>query len=347
MKEAAGCDCLCRLCTNPVSLSFMYWDINKTLTYNALFNFIVGARGVGKTYGAKQFVIKDFIKNDRQFVYVRRYKEELKKMKTFFDDIMEAFPEHELKYDRGFFYIDGKACGCPLALSTAKVEKSTPFPRVATIIFDEFILDKGYHHYLPDEVTNFLELYSTVARDRDVRVFFLSNALTITNPYFLYFDLTIPYNKNNIKCENDILIEVIKDTEYSDHMKNTRFGKIIAGTEYGNYNMDNEFYRDNFDFIGKKSVTAKYLFAIKYKDTIFGVWLDLAQGCQVVSYDYDKTLPVIYSLTIDDHTPNTYLLKGQKPFLLEQFFKNYKMGLVRFESMNIKNVCQELIKMTL
>lgn len=325
----------------------MYWDINKVLSYNALFNFIVGARGVGKTYGAKDFVIKDFINNGNQFVYVRRFREEMKKLSHFFEDIADKYSEHTLKYNRGEFIIDNFPAGSALALSTAKIEKSTPFPHVKTIIFDEFILDKGYHHYLPDEVTNFLELYSTVARDRDVRVFFLSNALTVTNPYFLYFDLQLPYGKKSISCKNDILIEVIKDDEYSNHMKNTRFGKIISGTAYGNYNIDNEFYRDNYNFIGKKSVTAKHIFTFIYKGTYYGVWLDIQQGCEVVSFDWDKTNKVIYSLTIDDHTPNAYLLKGQKPFLLDQFFKNYKLGLVRFENMNIKNICQELIKLTL
>ena len=70
----------------------MYWDINRCLSYNCLFNFIVGARGVGKTYGAKRYVIKKFIQSGEQFVYVRRYKDELKKMKRFFEDIYQEFP---------------------------------------------------------------------------------------------------------------------------------------------------------------------------------------------------------------------------------------------------------------
>lgn len=170
----------------------MYWDINKSLSYNALFNFIIGARGVGKSYGAKKLAIQNFLKKGKQFVYVRRYKEELKKINKFFDDIKGEFPEHEFKVSPPNFIIDNKIAGTAIPLSTAKIEKSTPYPNVTFIIFDEFILDKGYHHYLPDEVTNFLELYSTVSRSRDVIVYFLSNALSITNPYFIYFNLSLP-----------------------------------------------------------------------------------------------------------------------------------------------------------
>ena len=41
----------------------IYFDIHPILTYNALINFIIGERGVGKTYGCKKFCIADFIKN--------------------------------------------------------------------------------------------------------------------------------------------------------------------------------------------------------------------------------------------------------------------------------------------
>ena len=324
----------------------MYWDINRCLSYNCLFNFIVGARGVGKTYGAKRFVIKKFLQNQEQFVYVRRYKDELKKMKRFFDDIEREFHTTEFKVSQPNFIINDEVAGTYMPLSTAKIEKSTPFPRVKTIIFDEFILDKGTHHYLPDEVTNFLELYSTVARDRDVRVLFLSNALTQTNPYFLYFDVHLPYGKN-IYAKNDILIEMVVDEEYKQHMEQTLFGKMIAGTEYGNYNMGNEFLRDDSTFIEKKPDTVVYSFTMKYKDTYYGVWVDRMTGYLYVSYDVDSSNNYCYAVTQSDHQPNIVLLKGHISPLFDRFLLYYKRGYARFEDMNIKNLCQEILKLTL
>ena len=41
----------------------MWWDLKNTLSYNALFNFVVGSRGCGKTYGFKKWAAEDFIKN--------------------------------------------------------------------------------------------------------------------------------------------------------------------------------------------------------------------------------------------------------------------------------------------
>ena len=324
----------------------IYWDIGKTLSYNCLFNFIVGARGVGKTYGCKEWAIKDFIKNRNQFVYVRRYKEELKKIDKFFEDIKTMFPDHNFKVNKPNLYMDGELIGTSIALSTAKIEKSTPFPRVNKIIFDEFILDKGFHHYLPDEVTNFLELYSTVARMRDVKVMFLSNALTFTNPYFIYFDLQLPYG-SNFKAENDILIEVVKNDEFVKVASETRFSNIIKNTPYYEYSVNNNFLRDTKTFIEKKSEHSNFVFTMIFKGEKYGVWLDYNKGLEYVSKDYDPNSKAVYAITTDDHTPNTMLLKGQKSVLIENFIKYYKLGLVRFESVNIKNICMDIIKLTL
>ena len=56
---------------------YMFWDLTKTLSYNALLNFCIGERGVGKSFSAKKFVINDYLKNGNEFVYIRRYKTEL------------------------------------------------------------------------------------------------------------------------------------------------------------------------------------------------------------------------------------------------------------------------------
>ena len=76
-----------------------YYNYDKALSYNALFNFILTTRGLGKTYGAKLKVIKKFLKTGEQFIYIRRYKDELSTIDTFFNDIIanNEFPEHEFK----------------------------------------------------------------------------------------------------------------------------------------------------------------------------------------------------------------------------------------------------------
>lgn len=284
----------------------------------------------------KNFAIRNFINKGEQFVYVRRFDDELKPvLPKFFDDIKDKYPEHEFKVKSKEFKIDDDVAGFGIALTTAKKLKSNPFPNVSLIIFDEFILDKGYQHYIPDEVTNFLELYSTIARTRDVRVYFLSNALSITNPYFMYFGLQLPYMKN-ISAKNDILIEMVVADEYAQKAKETRFGKLIEGTQYADYAIDNAFLRDNNDFIAKKTAKSRILFVMRYRETDFGAWFDSEQSLMFISYDIDPNCKERYSATLADHKPNFALLKGNRRSLFQVLLRYYKNGAVFFESMNIK-----------
>jgi len=49
-----------------------YYDLHNLLTRNAPWNFIIGARGLGKTFAAKRYGIKEYIKHGHEFIYLRR-----------------------------------------------------------------------------------------------------------------------------------------------------------------------------------------------------------------------------------------------------------------------------------
>ena len=76
---------------------------------------------------------------------------------------------------------------------------------------------------------------------------------------------------------------------------------------------------------------------------VFG--LTSSNGKIFVSSDYDKNSPFKFACTLQDHSPNTMLLKSFKKYnCWKSFIENYSMGNVRFENNKIKYVCQELIK---
>lgn len=337
--------------------SSIFYNGNRTLTHNCLFNFIVGSRGAGKTFWFKKWAIEDFIKNENQFVYVRRYAKECKKsVKTFFDDIRFLFPDHELKVKGNEFYIDDLLAGYCIVLSTAKIEKSVSYPFVNKICFDEFLIEKGHYKYLPDEVGSFLNLYETIARPGsghvDVTVFFMANAITWTNPYFLYFNIKQPtkLDKNGklIWKNGEILIELTAGEEFIDAKKKTRFGSIIDGTAYGDYSINNQFLLDDSKFLEKKSPNAKYYFTFKYKDNSYGVWIDMVEGKMWVSKSIDPSYKLVFSVTMKDHEPNTMFLKNISQYnQYKMFIENYKQGNVYYEDINIKNITYEVIKMSM
>lgn len=329
----------------------MYYDYTKVLTYPSLLNFLIGERGCGKTYGITKHVINKFIKKGEQFAYIRRYKSELKKaVPTFFDAVSSEFNNQEFKSKGNTFYINNEIAGHAMTLSTAQDLKSSNFSKVTTIIFDEFIIEEGQKKfYLNDEVLIFLNLLETIMRTREnVKIFLLGNSANIyTNPYFLYFNIQVPYN-NDIKLYKDnlILVQYMNNEDYRNKKKQTKFGKLVAGSSFEQYAIENKCLNDDNNFIEKKKGTSKFNFAFIYKNQTLGVWNDFKEGKMYVSYDYIKNTPYMFSCTLKDHTPNTLLINSAKTYSCwKNFISNYKLGNVRFENNKIKFISNEVLKL--
>lgn len=350
----------------------MFWDGKRTLTYSQiLFYIILGNRGGGKSYGAKEIVIDKFIKNREQFGYIRRYREDLKEPTVqFFKDIEGSYPDYEFKTDSKYFYIREKPidpdekwteddiAGYGFTLSTANNKKSISYPNITTLIFDEFLLDKGNQMYLPNEPLKLLNLYETVARPGTnhpiVKMFMLANSTTVTNPYFLYWDLKMPTkkDKNNkwiwLHPDRPILVENVINEKFIDVKANTLFGALIKDTEYADFSINNSPILDDDTFIEKKSGNCKFWFSFIYHNFKYGVWYDVSEGKMYVSEDFDPNYPIVYTITLKDHRPNTLFLKDKsRAVRFRLFIENYKLGNVRFENMNVKNITYEVIKLAM
>lgn len=324
----------------------MWYDVNRTLSHNCLLNFIVGPRGVGKTYSAKKRVIANFLKKREQFVYLRRYETELQpsNIEKFWDDIMLEYPDHAFLASKGKFYIDGKVCGFYIPLSKAAQYKSVPFPNVSIIIFDEFIIDQGLIRYLPNEVNSFNEMYSTIARLRDVIVLFLSNAITFTNPYFLFFDLSLQQGQKIVK-KGDILLELVDNPVYTSEASKTRFGKIIAGTDYGKYALENNFLRDTNTFIAQMPGPGVYMMTLRIDNISFGVYSISNEQLWYVSEKVDATSKRIISIDKESHDiDSSYSHETSAKIWWETLKQKYFRAEVRFCTMKAKNLISEALK---
>ena len=320
----------------------MYYDPNKTMSRQRLFNFVIGARGCGKTYGAKRMAIRSFLRTGKQFVYIRRYETELPsaEMRNFFDDIQNEFPGVEFLSGRGLFRINNDVAGWYIALSKAVMLKSVPFPNVGLIIFDEFIIEVGMHRYLPNEVRTFLECYSTISRDRDVPVLFLSNAITISNPYFLYFNLKFEKGQT-VKLLKHISLELIQSEEYSEHVKQTRFGELISGTSYGSYNIENQFLLDDEEFVEKLPPGCMYQCTVILNGRKYGYYM--GKGTNYISDNVDNNSEYVFTLNIEDHTAETFLVQSYNPYI-KSIVAMYCNGTLRFTSVEVKNAVTEVLR---
>lgn len=330
----------------------MWYDVNKTLTNNALINIIIGPRGYGKTYGLKKKAISDFLKKGKQFIYLRRFQAELDLVKEglFNDILVNGEFEGTIECKGDVFLYNDKICGYPIALSRANHYKSASFPFVGLIIYDEFIIDTSQNaHYLKNEVRKFLDFFETVARMReDIKAFLLANSLSFINPYTLYWNIKPPGQKRISKAvDNLVLLELVGDEEFTEIKLETPFGKLNAGTEYEKMAVGNEFILDNETFIEAKTGECKYLLTMEYDRMQMGIWMDWRQGIYYADEDIDPSCRLIYSITMKDHSPNTTLLKGSNKGLFGTVLTAFKKGNMRFQNQKIKMIMMEVFKLTL
>ena len=76
----------------------MYWSPSKILSYNFYLAMVEGGRGIGKTTNMLGYVLNDYCNNGARFVYIRRYKPELKKAVPTFFEALKSNNEFERSY---------------------------------------------------------------------------------------------------------------------------------------------------------------------------------------------------------------------------------------------------------
>jgi len=325
----------------------MYYDYNNILSRNAMINFILTNRGGGKTYGFKKKAINNFLKKGEQFIYVRRYKTEFKKILTFFEDIKEQYPEHTFKCSKNFAYIDDKIAGYFIPLSTANNEKSTAYPFVTLMGYDEFIIDKKNQRYLPSEPILLDGLIETVVRNRDnLTIVCLANNVTISNPYFEHWNIYPDFEKG-IKTYNrgeKICVELNADEEFIKEKIKTRWGKLISNNKYGEHALYNKTLNDDETFImNDKPSNSKFVFSFILNNNEVGIWLfDDMFYCDKKIINTSKFR---YALQKDDLTLDNRMVEKVNSSSMIYVFKNaFKNGRVFYKNKYIKANVYDILK---
>lgn len=179
-----------------------YYSLKKILEYNAQYNMIIGERSNGKSYSALNYGLEQ-TKKGKQFAVVRRWLDDFKgKRGAEMFSALVANGEIEKatngKWDKVYYYSqrwyfaredeNGKLVHAEepfayaFALTAMEHDKSTSYPNINTIIFDEVLTRGGY---LPDEFVLFMNVISTIVRHRnDVKIFMLGNTVNKYCPYF-------------------------------------------------------------------------------------------------------------------------------------------------------------------
>lgn len=318
-----------------------YYNKNELLSFNKLFNFVTGARGIGKTYQFKTWAINDFIRTGSTCWWIMRYATEIDsivKDGRFFADVIDRYPDHVFRIDGNVGYIaegqdtkgaDWKPFITFKALSESAI-KAISDPACNKIVYDEFIPLPGIR-YLKNEVERFLELYFTISRGRDLRAFFLANNVTSASPYYTY--LKIKPSQNEFTINGDICIQNARTEAFKQSMRDTRFGRLVAGTHYADYAIENESFADSEAFVMPMPQHHNLIFTIKTEYGLFNGYM-CSPACLYLkkTNDQSKYVFVFDSALHDDKT----LLDFRGKYVIDIIRSYYSKGLVGFSSVTEK-----------
>ena len=328
----------------------MYYTSNKIDTYNRLFNFVVGLRGVGKTYHFTEKVLRKGIEVKKPvFVWVRRMIKDIDAIKhSWMNDVEHLFPDWMITTQNNAVFITHrktkqKYCvGYFIALSDYIRAKSRPYPYVQYVVFDEFLLEDG--KYLTNEVNNFLNLVHSIIRLREnCKVYLLGNASSMINPYFDFFKVSGNNLINNFVKGENFVIENCDYQEYRNAVINSKLGGVINGTNYGKYAIDNKFLLDDITDVkpipsGKKEM----VYNLRLNGLLIAVYY--VNGLLYFGKGRDETYTTYTFYPQDAKTYGCQLLSNKSP-QLKVLVKDFLNGCCLYETLRIKNEIQLIVRL--
>jgi len=248
-----------------------YIDIEKILRLEQPFNFVVGGRGTGKTYGA----LKSAYESDIRIMLMRRTqaqcdlvnKPEFNPYKAINTDIGSNVTVKSIsKYNSKLVEETEESerlVGYTCALSTISNMRGFDASDVKLLIYDEFIPEK-HERSLKNEGSAFLNAYETINRNRELKgdkplqVLCLANAFNIANPIFLELGLVGKSEKMRqsgqeiyINRERGIVLVLLQHSSISSAKADTALYKISAGS-FSKFALSNDFVYNNNENIKSK-----------------------------------------------------------------------------------------------
>lgn len=237
------------------------------------FTFIVGGRGIGKTYSTIDAGITE---HENAFLYLRNTREQLQESCGAFGN---PFKKWAADHDRDIKLVaeknhalirewknDGQKIinydiGAGANLSTFSNMRGVDLSNINFIMFDEFIENRTLTF---DQYTAFLHMYETVNRNRELEglppcvCILLSNAQRLGNPILRGFNL-IPIIESMQKsgqrsyADGPIRIE-LPFSDVSEEKRNTALYQATQGTSFSSEALDNNFINDSFTNVKKVNI---------------------------------------------------------------------------------------------
>lgn len=325
-----------------------FYDNSKVLSFDKNIMIVLGNRSAGKSFCWKEWAVKRFLNGKGQFIYMRRYDNELDKVSTFFDDIAFKFPDIEFKVKGRTFYINDELAGYAVPLSMSYKLKSVSFVDITFIMFDEFLPENG--RYLRDEFAKLQGFYQTVARGggkairNDVYMSLIANHVSYINPYFQAMNVRIRGDEKYIRLNKfDTVIEIFSNEGIANEIKESKVGGFLTLGRYGDYAQEGLFLLDDNKFIEPLPKNSTYKLTIKYDGVEYGVYLRDDRSLHIGRPDENFKIKFVFSNK--DMSLNYRLISSWRTSTTMILMREcYEDGMLFFTSQSAKAMFLDIMK---
>lgn len=234
--------------------------VHSTIPYT----FVVGGRGIGKTFG----VLKSLLEDGAKFILLRRTqtqadiisKDALSPFKAVCDYIGYRFEQKSIgKYQTGVWFNEEEIPRCYIcALSTFSNIRGFDASDIEYLVYDEFIPER-HERKIRNEAAAFWNVIETISRNRELtgrsplHVICLANSTDIANPIFIDLKIVNAVAKMSMSGQeqyNDprrgLLVCVCNRSPVSAAKQTTSLYRLTQGTEFSDMAVQNKFVNNSF-----------------------------------------------------------------------------------------------------
>lgn len=349
-----------------------YYSNQKALSYNQYITMVIGARSIGKTFDFKRWLLKRFINHGEQFIYLRRTQTELDEIdkdnffkydliEKVFDDITEYEMNTtkvgtEIKFYSGSKHykitisskrilINNKVACYMKPLNAGVKLKGSEYDEVKYLLFDEVLIDKSQSqniNYLPNEMNSFFQFIFSVFRLRsDVRIFLLSNATDVNNPYYNYLGFDGSQEKEFVNFKKRrFLIQFPRENPKDLVEENHPYFDLIEGSEVEASIVENAYQSKYSDNVKKLQGYKSRIFTI-YDNGQYITIYDV-EGVPYVKFGFDKNLES-YTFNLDSIGENIIYVNRSSPIakLIRKYYYNNEFV---YDTINVRNSFNNMIR---
>ena len=329
-----------------------YYSLDRMKATGAQYRMLLGEKSNGKSYAVKSEVIKDAFNEGKKFIYMRRYREDLKTVdvNAYFEDApVRDITRHmyeRVVVDKGILYLanyneeddkfdKGPEIGRCVYLSGYEHFASQSFLDVYNIVYEEFITQRNY---LPNEPAQLQKMVSTILRDRQGAVYLVGNTINRVCPYFTEWQLThtIRQKEGTIEVYNlhredgdgeEVITQVaVERCESSNSKTNMFFGKTADFIVKGGW--------ETYDKPKKPEGNFEMLYEVLLEQQGFAFVMQLMVGEDGGQFIY--IYPYTYKRNIRRKITDRF---STDPFITSTFNKKIKAEVTMQELIKGKKVC--------